>query len=663
MFNTLGNSIPRNGLVWEWLLDGNALDTSWNWNNWTATNVTWVKTDRGYQSQAGSFNGSSFINLPTTWIPIGASSRSFSIWVLWLTSQANDTVIYSFWSPNTNQSMWVSISLWWFYQFFVYWWVSIVSTIAKNTWPHFFEIIQNWTNISFYIDNNLIWSQNYPSINIVFWTHVIWRLLSVWFWFNWLLWIVRHYNRVLSQDEIQTLYLEGLRKLWPTNIAKYPALLSGLVGYWDFRCTAHNLVDGSLATVTGATLTTDRFWYANSAYSLNWTTWNIEQSYNSSLNITTWDFTVSEWFKSTSTWTDMSFWWKQVLWAFNWFCIDKGSWWSIIFYTFAWDWNSTTLTTANANAYFDWNRHNLIYQRRWSNLEVFLDWNLFWSTSWTIRDVWWTAPFTIWKINNSLYFNWSFWDCLFFNRALSVDEVKLLYNLTSQDYIYPTPSYDLASLRDGLVLDLNEKWYDLSWNGNNGTLVWAPAIVRQWRAKGLTYPTNAYISSINSSISVWNIFSVNFWAYIPASWTFERCVTKWNWWDNNTWRWWYTQIENTWRLQIVVNSTWSWFIQQTSSTNKIQYWKWNMCTFVYNSTTWTKFYIDWKLQTTETLAWSLQSVWVNSNSIEVNRLYNTWKYFYWSNWVKYLQERIRNRELSDKEIQTLHYSQKWNFIY
>jgi len=46
---------------------------------------------------------------------------------------------------------------------------------------------------------------------------------------------------------------------------------------------------------------------------------------------------------------------------------------------------------------------------------------------------------------------------MIFNKALSANEVKLLYELTSQDYIYPTPSYDLASLRDGLVLDLNEQ--------------------------------------------------------------------------------------------------------------------------------------------------------------------------------------------------------------
>jgi len=52
-------TLNRGGLVGEWKLDGNALDTSGSGNNGTATNVTFTGTDRGYQSQCGVFNGSS----------------------------------------------------------------------------------------------------------------------------------------------------------------------------------------------------------------------------------------------------------------------------------------------------------------------------------------------------------------------------------------------------------------------------------------------------------------------------------------------------------------------------------------------------------------------------------------------------------------------------
>jgi hypothetical protein len=52
-------SVPTNGLVWYWPLSWDALDYSWNNNNGNPTNLLFVPTDRWYQKQAGSFNGSS----------------------------------------------------------------------------------------------------------------------------------------------------------------------------------------------------------------------------------------------------------------------------------------------------------------------------------------------------------------------------------------------------------------------------------------------------------------------------------------------------------------------------------------------------------------------------------------------------------------------------
>jgi len=140
MFNTLGNSIPRNWLVWEWLLDGNALDTSWNWNNWTATNVTWVKTDKGYQSQAGSFNGSNSKIETSRTIP-NNNNVTFSIWIY--DTSANNTnwriITADSWgwyfilqtnrpSPNNNWKASFNIFSWWDKQ--------ILETTAhnKNQW-------------------------------------------------------------------------------------------------------------------------------------------------------------------------------------------------------------------------------------------------------------------------------------------------------------------------------------------------------------------------------------------------------------------------------------------------------------------------------------------------------------------------------------------------
>jgi hypothetical protein len=73
-------SIPRNGLVGEWLLDSNSNDTNdGTKNNGTATNVTYENSPVGYQKQRGVFNGSSSY-VRTTTNPIGAAFSSvFSV--------------------------------------------------------------------------------------------------------------------------------------------------------------------------------------------------------------------------------------------------------------------------------------------------------------------------------------------------------------------------------------------------------------------------------------------------------------------------------------------------------------------------------------------------------------------------------------------------------
>lgn len=676
MFNTLWNSIQRNGLVWEWLLDGNALDTSWNWNNWTATNVTYIKTSKGYQSQTGGFNGSnSSVNLWTNKFPSLVNNCTLSAWVR-SNSISIPQSIFSNWDTLSWWNMWWCfwIKLDWAnntYTFRKLWIINENTWITPSVWKDDFICLTITSNVwRLYINSVLVWTwaDSNAILNNTQKTKV-WCHTSNWSntqFYNWNIQWVRLYNRVLSQDEIQLLYIEWLRKLWPTNIAKYPSLLSGLVGYWDFRGTAHNIVDWVLATTSWATLTTDRFWNSNSAYSFT-TTNNIQQADSNSLTPTS--ISICAWIKTTNTATSRICRKQNTTPTDIWYdFIINSVWWAWTIQMNIYDtvdrYSRSTATNVN-----DWNWHFVVAScNNANNIKLYLDWV---ETSYSVSHTTWfsvtntTWPLYIW--NDAALTNpiWTMDSMFIVNRALSADEVKLLHNLTSQDYIYPAPSYDLESLRDWLVLDLNEQWQDLSWNGNNGFLVNLSPLnqLRQWRAKGLSYPNNAYIWSINSSLSVWNIFSVNFWVYIPSPWTFERCMTKWSWWNNDTWRWWYTQIDNIWRLQIVINSTWNWLIQQTSSSNLIQYWKWNMCTFVYNSTAWTKFYIDWKLQTTTTLNWGLQSVWTNANNILVNRLYINGLYYYWSNWVKYLQERIRNRALLDNEIQALYYSQKWNFIY
>ena len=62
-------------------------------------------------------------------------------------------------------------------------------------------------------------------------------------------------------------------------------LMDGLVAYYDMRGDANDIVGGNNGTVTGATLTTDRFGFANGAYSFNGSSNYITVS-NSALSTT-----------------------------------------------------------------------------------------------------------------------------------------------------------------------------------------------------------------------------------------------------------------------------------------------------------------------------------------------------------------------------------------
>ena len=100
--NNLWTTSVTRWLVWEWLLDGGFLDTSWNNNNWNWTNVLFVKTSKGYQSQAGSFNGgSSYVTIPDnslldTWL----QTPTVNLWI-----KTTNTTGY-------NMCMWKGNSSW-----------------------------------------------------------------------------------------------------------------------------------------------------------------------------------------------------------------------------------------------------------------------------------------------------------------------------------------------------------------------------------------------------------------------------------------------------------------------------------------------------------------------------------------------------------------------
>ena len=242
-----------------------------------------------------------------------------------------------------------------------------------------------------------------------------------------------------------------------------------------------------------------------------------------------------------------------------------------------------------------------------------------------------------------------------FTRTLSVDEVTLLQNLCNSDYPYPTPSYDLPNLRDWLVLDLNEQWQDLSWNGNNWTLVNSPTVIRQWKAKWLSYNgSNQYLENIYSLrwLTWWTLYTIintnDISNYRNIYTLYYNCSA-----GQEVWA---LRLDNTWKINLTDNVATNTFSNLTLSI-------WKTYAIVLqriNSNTF-NLYINWVLDKTftQTINWnsiSLTTEWTSA------RMWKWWSFWQYWNWIIF-NPKIYNRVLSSKEIEQLYYSQKGSFIY
>lgn len=412
-----------------------------------------------------------------------------------------------------------------------------------------------------------------------------------------------------------------------------------------------NLVDWVNWTVSWATLTTDRFWNSNSAYSFDWVDDWINIPNNSTTNNLQ-SFSIWGWVKITSFNTN------QMPFSKNWK-------WFNIKSTGVIEWDVSQITTSahstTTNTVTAWVFNHIVYTYTASVVEIYLNWvKCSYSTKTTgVGNV--TADDTknwlIWRYEGAWYYlNWVVDGVLILNRALSADEVKQLYELTSKDYIYPAPSYDLLSLREWLVLDLNEQGKDLSWNWNNATLVNTPVIIRQGKAKGLVYNwSNQYLTTTTSfTFTETTPFTLNV--------IFNTAQIK----DQ--------YIINTYLVTANYYYIWIWLISgkiiwmvtkqsvlwnQVLSTTSYEIWKTYDATFTYD---WTnmKIYINaiYEWAATRTFTWATQLT--SPFDIARHPYYSDWSYKF--NW-KIFKSKCRNKVLTQKEIEANYYANKWNYIY
>jgi len=626
------DSINRKDLVGEQLLNGNASDTGWS-NDWTATDVTRVDTERGFVKECGSFNGSTSHILSWNTLDIWDTTRLYTMccwfkttdWGRWDIIERND-----WWPDNAIDMGRVANKI----SFRCMGWTRFTDTQDMNDWkPHFVAIRKTWaTTAEARIDNKNIWSINVWSDDR--WSKLdIGRTYNSWNYFNWEIWLVREYNVSLTDSEMNALYIEWLRRLWQNN---YPALFEGAVAYYNLDWDASDIIWGNNWTVSWATLTTDHLGFSNHAYNFD----GDNDYIDSNLYLSDSSFSVSQWIKfddvASYDWifttidSDWTLQWTRLIWNKNWYIavVMYDSWGSAVL-------NSSRSSTALSNN--TW--YHIVLTYSWNDCKLYLDWvdkGTLTSTAdpdnaQDTLEIWWY--YTWGNTNNH---NWEIDEPAIRNRALSADEVKELYTLQSKHHILPRSKTSTNSLQDWLVLDIDwtyswTTYYDQSWESNNWTASgWVSDWGRIGKHKIMSFDgTDDYISS---TLTTW-IKTLSFWItktdvtdntnmLVGKAWVSAyiwQIHSNWNcysdlWWWNLAIPHWIT--ENNTRYHLVFTTDWS-----------------NM-----------KLYNNWVLM------WSPAT----TSHMRINELWGSTKYAYYYDW-NITNFKAYTRVLSAKEIEQLYY--------
>lgn len=672
-------SIPRKDLTGEFLLDWDPNDTSWNWNNWTATDVTWVAADKWYVKECGNFNGSSSdINWPqvfdwvwdfsfVSWFRTSHTWDHQNIFAERKDSDWNQPNMLCFTRINSNNKFNFEIrnDSWDDY--------SLASDTEYTDWKwHLWVGYRKWSDIYINIDNWAeIKSMSATSDDVCDDNNLfdIWasRDEEV---FDWDIWLVRVYNRVLTPQEIKNLYLEWLRKLWPWLLQQYPEVFKGCVWYWDFKnWELSNLTDWSLLTPNwDVAVTTDHLWIPDWAYSFDWDWDYFSKAHDDKYNWKTW-LTISTfiYFK----WLDWSDNDLAILdsrtssenkWDYG-FYLDNDK---ITIRIYKWENSDSEITSDTVLDNDKWYLLNAVYDD-WSwDIKSYINGSLDKSWSWDSWLVSWsenTEPLSIWKCWQDWDFkdfNWYMSYIIIHNRPLSDDEISKLYTLTKKKYIYPNPKYTPYSLPNPtLFINWNRDWdkfFDISWNWNDWT---QSGWVTDWRIGQIKW---IWFDAANSQ-------------YIDTNYKYNVNEITFTWWinttqvsDNKTWiisnykktDWHHIWMRlnkdsDGWQLTTYAddntdNADWG-----VLSTSRINDWKWHFICYSFKANDTMKVYVDWVLENNHST-----NVW-NIDCDDNWLIWKDWEFDYYIDW-DILNTRIFNQTLTPKQIEELYYAEKWNFI-
>lgn len=216
-----GYVVPTAWLVWEYLLDGNANDTSVEAVNGTANNITRSSV---WSVEVATFSGTS----PSVAIPYDASrdfnpssdDYSFSFYV------KNDDLTRDTWyhinDSNSNFSDWYNMyaahGVW--YTFNIYTgstsYLAPWYSITESQWTHICVVVEWWVEYKVYIDNvlqwtiSLSWISSFTSGDWYRLGNNITNVRSL----DGQMALFRIYNTLLTADDRENLRLEWVDLLW-----------------------------------------------------------------------------------------------------------------------------------------------------------------------------------------------------------------------------------------------------------------------------------------------------------------------------------------------------------------------------------------------------------------------------------------------------------------
>lgn len=220
-----------------------------------------------------------------------------------------------------------------------------------------------------------------------------------------------------------------LPNIWSVkNGIVYDTTKEWVVAYYKFNGNANdssgNWYNG---TVTGATLTTDQFWNANSAYSFVNNTDQILSTAITGVFTQTWTYTVSCWLKQTSPWVN------RFVWSFQWGSSNRIA---LVSHTndFSFNrYNWTSYTSSSLAGWVSlWARIHLVCRSDWWTLKLFKNgvaaaWTSQIYAQWqsgNVISIWYPGATTNWAWSIA----WNIDNVKVRNRALSDAEILALYN-------------------------------------------------------------------------------------------------------------------------------------------------------------------------------------------------------------------------------------------